>query len=85
MAFLPAPVSAAAVESGRYPNPVSSLNSNVNSAGIDAKVAAYWHSLFEGDEDSRIFYAAAPTADGPSAYILDVGNADVRSEGMSYG
>lgn len=30
-------------------------------------------------------YPAAPTRDGPAAYVLDVGNADVRSEGMSYG
>lgn len=85
MAFLPGPVTAAAVESGRYPNLVARLDPVVGPAEVNAKIADYWHSLFEGDEDSRVFYAAAPTADGPSAYILDVGNADVRSEGMSYG
>ncbi len=41
--------------------------------------------MFEGDDNSRVYYPSAPTAHGPSAYILDVGNKDVRSEGMSYG
>ncbi|HXH16005.1 MAG TPA: glycosyl hydrolase family 8 [Sphingomonas sp.] len=74
-----------AAEIGRYPNLAAKLNPPVQRSAVDAKIDAYWHSLFEGDGDSRVFHAAAPTADGPSAYILDVGNADVRSEGMSYG
>lgn len=61
------------------------LRPAVTEAEIDRKLARYWQSLFEGDEASRVYYPAGATADGPSAYVLDVANNDVRSEGMSYG
>jgi len=48
----------------------------------DAKLDAAWQQFFHGDlETQRLYY---PIADG-MAYIPDVGNRDVRSEGMSYG
>lgn len=68
-----------------YRNLLRELRPDVTEAAIDAKLAGYWRSLFEGGADRRVVYPAAPTANGPAAYVLDVGNADVRSEGMSYG
>ncbi len=51
-------------------------------AEVDAKIAAAWQHLFYGDDATeRVYY---PIGDD-QAYILDVGNADVRTEGMSYG
>lgn len=90
LACLIGPVSAHAQTSG---SAISGVYRNLFAEGpaprseteIDAKLDRYWRSLFEGDENSRIYYPAAPTAHGPAAYILDVGNKDVRSEGLSYG
>jgi oligosaccharide reducing-end xylanase len=49
---------------------------------IDAKLDGAWQQFFHGNlETQRLYY---PIADG-MAYIPDVGNRDVRSEGMSYG
>lgn len=66
-------------------NLLRELRPDITEAAIAAKLARYWQSLFEGGEQQRVVYPAAPTPDGPAAYVLDVGNADVRSEGMSYG
>jgi oligosaccharide reducing-end xylanase len=68
-----------------YRNLFVEADPTLTQTATDAKLATYWHALFEGDEDQRVFYPAAPTADGAAAYILDTGNDDVRSEGMSYG
>src|SRR5262245_198069 len=47
-----------------------------------ARIAATWQQLFYGDaQTQRIYYEVPPDL----AYILDVGNGDVCSEGMSYG
>lgn len=51
----------------------------------DAKLQGYWQQMFEGGADTRVYYPAAANANGPAAYILDTGNSDVRTEGMSYG
>jgi endo-1,4-beta-D-glucanase Y len=75
----------AAAQSGVYRNLLRELRPDVTEADIDRKLAGYWRSLFEGGQDERIVYPAAATPDGPAAYVLDVGNNDVRSEGMSYG
>lgn len=49
---------------------------------IDARIEAVWQQLFYGNDDNeRVYY---PVGDD-MAYILDTGNGDVRSEGMSYG
>lgn len=48
---------------------------------ITAKLEQAWFGLFEGDPDVRIYY---PMGDD-KGYMLDTGNLDVRSEGMSYG
>src|SRR5688500_5627793 len=49
---------------------------------IQAKIEAAWAQLFYGKDDSeRVYYPVGEDM----AYIEDIGNGDVRSEGMSYG
>jgi endo-1,4-beta-D-glucanase Y len=76
---------AGAVESGVYRNLFREWRPGLDEAAVDARLQLYWQSLFEGDEESRVYYPGAANADGPTGYILDVGNEDVRSEGLSYG
>lgn len=73
-----------AVESGQYRNLFGEML-GVSEKEIDAKIGRYWQSLFGGGAETTVYYPGAPTADGPSAYIVDINNDDVRSEGMSYG
>jgi len=48
---------------------------------IKEKIEDSWNKLFYGDENTKIYYPVGEK----EAYILDTGNVDVRSEGMSYG
>ncbi|MGN7455677.1 glycosyl hydrolase family 8 [Paenibacillus pasadenensis] len=48
---------------------------------IAARLAQTWRELFEDGDETRIYYE---TDDG-MGYLLDTGNLDVRTEGMSYG
>ncbi|THF82649.1 glycosyl hydrolase family 8 [Cohnella fermenti] len=48
---------------------------------IDARLETAWNDLFAGADDVRIYY---PLGDD-MGYVLDTGNSDVRTEGMSYG
>lgn len=49
---------------------------------IQARIDATWEQLFYGnDSNERVYYPV----DDDMAYMLDTGNGDVRSEGMSYG
>lgn len=66
-------------------NLLRELRPDITEAAITARLERYWQSLFDGGPQQRVVYPASATADGPAAYVLDVGNADVRSEGMSYG
>jgi oligosaccharide reducing-end xylanase len=51
-------------------------------AQVEARLDAAWQQLFHGDpRTERLYY---PEADG-TAYITDVANRDVRTEGLSYG
>jgi oligosaccharide reducing-end xylanase len=51
-------------------------------ADVQAKIDATWQQLFDGDDQTqRLYYPVG----GDMAYLADVGNGDVRSEGMSYG
>jgi oligosaccharide reducing-end xylanase len=51
-------------------------------AEIQAKIDAAWNQLFYGNNDSqRVYYPVGEDM----AYIEDIGNSDVRTEGMSYG
>ena len=49
---------------------------------VNAKIEAAWNQLFYGNDDSeRVYYPVGEDM----AYIEDIGNGDVRTEGMSYG
>jgi oligosaccharide reducing-end xylanase len=48
---------------------------------IREKLVQTWNDLFWGADDVRIYYPL----DEDKSYILDTGNLDVRTEGMSYG
>jgi len=53
-----------------------------NDAEVDAKISAAWNQFFHGDaETQRLFYPV----DGAMAYVPDIANHDVRTEGLSYG
>ncbi|WP_027085159.1 glycosyl hydrolase family 8 [Cohnella panacarvi] len=47
---------------------------------INERVKQTWEALFEGDEDTRIYYDAGDDM----GYFMDTGNNDVRTEGQSY-
>jgi len=64
---------------GEYRNILAEIG--VSQADIDARVEKTVEQFFRGNNAQRIYYEFG---DG-MAYILDVGNRDVRSEGMSYG
>ncbi|MFO7869588.1 MAG: glycosyl hydrolase family 8 [Bacteroidales bacterium] len=50
-------------------------------AEVDTKVETAFQDVFYGTDDQKLYFEA----DNNSAYILDVNNNDVRTEGMSYG
>ncbi|WP_150275368.1 glycosyl hydrolase family 8 [Paenibacillus tepidiphilus] len=57
------------------------LEIGLSEAAITARLEQTWYDLFYGDDDVRIYEEAG----ADKAYILDTGNRDVRTEGMSYG
>ena len=53
---------------------------------ISQKIDAAFQQLFHGDPETQtVYYPAGQNANGPLAYLSDINNHDVRSEGMSYG
>jgi oligosaccharide reducing-end xylanase len=80
-ATLAAPDPAGAFVSGQYRNLFKEML-NKSDAEIQAKLEAAWQQLFYGDDDSQRVYYPVGT---DMAYVMDIGNDDVRSEGMSYG
>ncbi len=53
---------------------------------IARKIDAAWQQLFHGDSVTQtVFYWAGANENGRLAYLSDINNRDVRSEGMSYG
>jgi oligosaccharide reducing-end xylanase len=70
-----------AYESGEYRNLFAEYLSK-SDAEIQAKIDAAFQQLFYGDDQNeRVYYPVG----SDMAYMLDTGNDDVRSEGMSYG
>jgi oligosaccharide reducing-end xylanase len=53
---------------------------------VNVKINAAFKQLFHGDPDTQaVYFTAGKNNNGPLAYIYDINNKDVRSEGMSYG
>ncbi len=64
---------------GNYESPFKTVLGKTDEQ-IQAKMDQLWDHYFKGDNNSKVYYDK-----GNEAYILDVNNRDVRSEGMSYG
>ena len=64
---------------GTYESPFKTVLGKTDEE-IQAKMDQLWDHYFKGDNNSKVYYDK-----GNEAYILDVNNRDVRSEGMSYG
>lgn len=70
-----------AFQSGRYSNLFHELLGRTDRE-VEQKVQAAWQQLFYGDNESqRVYFPVGADL----AYLADIGNGDVRSEGMSYG
>jgi oligosaccharide reducing-end xylanase len=68
-------------ESGEYRNLFNEYLGK-SDAKVQEKIAAAWDQLFYGDDaNQRVYYPVGEDL----AYIEDIGNGDVRSEGISYG
>lgn len=52
---------------------------------ISLKINNAFQQLFYGTQEQSIYFSAGKNPNGPLAYVLDVFNKDIRSEGMSYG
>lgn len=69
---------------GRYRNLF--LEAGHSQKEISQKLDAAFQQLFHGDPDTQtVYYSAGQNDNGPLAYVTDINNHDVRSEGMSYG
>ena len=86
LALLAGPLTAAAApegafESGRYRNLFHELLGRTDRE-VEKKLQAAWQQLFYGDnETQRVFFPVG----ADKAYLADIGNGDVRTEGISYG
>jgi len=84
LAFSNSSFAAGAVESGQYRNLFAEAGHT--QADINARINVAYEKLFHGDPTSEaVYFPAGQNQNGPLAYIADVHNGDVRSEGMSYG
>jgi oligosaccharide reducing-end xylanase len=73
-----------AFASGKYRNLFAELG--LPEQELEQKVAHAYRELFHGaPEDAAVMFEAGQNERGPLAFIKDIGNDDVRSEGMSYG
>jgi oligosaccharide reducing-end xylanase len=81
----PAPPTTGAYESGTYRNLFAEWDPGLSDAEIQSKLSAYWDSLFGDDPERTVYFPDGENEHGPLAYIMDINNADIRSEGMSYG
>jgi oligosaccharide reducing-end xylanase len=78
-----APAPAGAVPTGKYRNLFAELGKSARD--VDAKLSDAYQRLFHGSADEALMFDAGRNERGPLGYIHDIGNDDVRSEGMSYG
>src|SRR5262245_53653317 len=79
----PAPP-AGAFASGRYRDLFGEAGHS--KAEVRGKLDATFAQLFHGDSATEtVFYWTGSNANGRLAYLSDINNHDVRSEGMSYG
>jgi endo-1,4-beta-D-glucanase Y len=79
-----APAGAGAFATGRYRNLFREAGHSDQE--ITKKTDGAFQQLFHGDPNTQaVFYWAGENGNGRLAYLSDINNRDVRSEGMSYG
>jgi oligosaccharide reducing-end xylanase len=77
----PVSTSVQSLQTGRYRNLFAEYLGQ-SDAALKEKIDAAWNQLFYGDDSmKRVYYPVGKDM----AYIEDIGNGDVRTEGMSYG
>jgi endo-1,4-beta-D-glucanase Y len=80
----PPTASSAAFNSGVYRNLFAERGKSQQD--VAATIDAAWQCLFASTDDTRrVYYPAGENERGPLAYVKDIGNDDIRTEGMSYG
>jgi oligosaccharide reducing-end xylanase len=80
-ALAPVATSVQSLQTGRFRNLFAEYLGQSESA-VKAKIDAGWNQLFYGEDSTeRVYYPVGKDM----AYIEDIGNGDVRTEGMSYG
>jgi oligosaccharide reducing-end xylanase len=77
------PAPSGAVPTGKYRNLFAEIGKSARD--VDARLSDAYQRLFHGSADEALMFDAGSNERGPLAYIHDIGNDDVRSEGMSYG
>ncbi len=78
---LPPPISAKSFETGLYRNLFQEYLAKPDDQ-VKRLLEAAWNQLFYGDDGyQRVYYPVG----SDMAYVEDIGNSDVRTEGMSYG
>jgi oligosaccharide reducing-end xylanase len=74
------PAANSAFVTGKYPNLFGEIGKT--EAEIKARLDKVWDQLFYGDDATqRVYYPVG----SDMAYMKDIGNNDIRSEGISYG
>jgi oligosaccharide reducing-end xylanase len=77
----PVSTSVQSLQTGRYRNLFAEYLGQ-SDAAVKERIDAAWNQLFYGDDSmERVCYPVGKDM----AYIEDIGNGDVRTEGMSYG
>ncbi|MBQ2054806.1 MAG: hypothetical protein II489_00735, partial [Bacteroidaceae bacterium] len=64
---------------GKYTSPFKTVLGKTD-AEIQAKLDQLWNHYFKGDNNCKVYFDR-----GDEAFVKDINNNDVRSEGMSYG
>lgn len=78
------PAASGAFATGRYRNLFAEAGHPQKE--ISEKIQSAFQQLFHGDAETQtVYYATGRNDNGPLAYLSDINNHDVRSEGMSYG
>ena len=72
-----------AVQTGHYRDLFAERG--IEAAEVERKIAGAYEQLFHGDPDTQtVVFFADKNKNGPTAYVMDIANQDIRSEGMSY-
>jgi oligosaccharide reducing-end xylanase len=82
-AVLQSPAAQGAAVTGTYRNLFAELG--IPSEDATRKISLAYQQLFHGNDQQALVFSAGQNPQGPLAYLMDIHNKDVRSEGMSYG